>query len=70
MEFEMLQIAKDIGPFACIMMFFVWRDYKREHRLEGRVDELNSFVRTELMEALKRNSEIISRWKTEIHDVH
>jgi hypothetical protein len=65
MELEMLELAREIGPFACVMLFFVWRDYKRENRLESRVDELNSFVRDELMTALQRNTEVLSQWKTE-----
>lgn len=65
MDLEMLELAREIGPMACVMLFFVWRDYKREDRLESRVDELNSFVRDELMTALQRNTEVLSQWKTE-----
>lgn len=62
--FNFVEILREVGPFAAILVFFVWRDYKREFRLEERVDELNRFVRDELMKALNRNNEILSQWKT------
>jgi hypothetical protein len=62
--FNFVEVLREVGPFAAILLFFVWRDYKREFRLEERVDDLNKFVRSELMEALKRNNEILSQWKT------
>jgi len=62
--FSFTEILREVGPFAAILLFFVWRDYKREFRLEERVDDLNKFVRDELMSALKRNNEILSQWKT------
>lgn len=63
---KFLELASELGPYFVIMAFFVWRDYKREHRLEGRLDELNAFVRDELMEALKRNNEVLNKWTTPI----
>ena len=70
METAWIEIIREIGPFAGIMMFFVWRDYKREDRLETRVDELNSFVREELMTTINRNTEALAKWKTEISREH
>lgn len=27
---DLMQLVKDIGPYASVILFFVWRDYKRE----------------------------------------
>ncbi len=71
MEIQFLEIIKEVGPYAAVMLFFIWRDYKREDRLERRVDTLNEFVRVELMEALEKTNTalcLISKehdsWKT------
>lgn len=71
MEIQFLEIIKEVGPYAAVMLFFIWRDYKREDRLERRVDTLNEFVRVELMDALeKTNTALVSisrdqaTWKT------
>ena len=71
MEIQFLEIIKEVGPYAAVMLFFIWRDYTREDRLERRVDTLNEFVRVELMDALeKTNTALVSisrdqpTWKT------
>ena len=71
MEIQFLEIIKEVGPYAAVMLFFIWRDYKREDSLERRVDNLNEFVRVELMDALeKTNTALVSisrdqpTWKT------
>ncbi len=71
MEIQFLEIIKEVGPYAAVMLFFIWRDYKREDRLERRVDTLNEFVRVELMDALEKTNTALcsiakehNSWKT------
>ena len=71
MEIQFLEIIKEVGPYAAVMLFFIWRDYKREDSLERRGDTPNEFVRVELMDALeKTNTALVSisrdqpTWKT------
>lgn len=62
--FDLLAIIKQVGPLFALIIFFVWRDFRREQRLETKLDELNIFVRDRLMQALERNNEILTQWKT------
>lgn len=59
-----LELAKTLGPNIGIIAFFVWRDYKREYRLEERLDEVHAFIRDELMKALDRNTQALCQHQT------
>lgn len=60
--FNLVDILTEVGPYCAILLFFIWRDYRREDRLEDRIDKLNEFVRGELMVALKRNNDVLDSW--------
>jgi hypothetical protein len=37
---DLIEVAKQLGPFAGLLVFFVWRDAKREERLGARLDAM------------------------------
>jgi hypothetical protein len=49
-----IQLIKDVGPFLGIMFFFIWRDYRREEALVKQVNNLNEFIRKELVELIEK----------------
>lgn len=66
---DILALARDLGPFLTLMVYIIARDHHREYRLDKRVDELNTFVRDQMMKALNRNNELLSRWQIPIYPV-
>ena len=56
-----LELIKEVGPYFGIMFFFVWRDYRREERLEKQVKELNDFIQEQLVRLLERTNEALNR---------
>jgi len=58
-----LELIREVGPYFGIMFFFVWRDYRREERLEKQVKELNDFIQGQLVHLLERTNEVLARVK-------
>ncbi len=62
------ELIKLIGPWATLIIFFVWRDYQRENAHRARIVALEEFQRTVLQDlvlkattALTQSSECI-KW--------
>lgn len=45
-------LIKEIGPYLGIMFFFVWRDYRREEKLVKQIEELQTFIKTKLIDLI------------------
>ena len=44
----LLELATETGPFAALVVFFVWIGHKREERLAKTIDDLQTFIRNDL----------------------
>ena len=58
-----LELIREVGPYFGIMFFFVWRDYRREERLEKQIKESQDFIQGQLVRLLERTNEVLSRVK-------
>ena len=58
-----LELIREVGPYFGIMFFFVWRDYRREERLEKQIKEQTEFIQGQLIKLLERTNEVLSRVK-------
>jgi hypothetical protein len=54
-----IQLIKEVGPYLGIMFFFIWRDYRREENLVKQIDELNKFIRKEMMDCIDKTTEAL-----------
>ena len=54
-----VQLIKEVGPYLGIMFFFIWRDYRREEQLVKQINELQTFIRDELMDLIDKTNEAI-----------
>lgn len=54
-----IDLIKEVGPYIGIMFFFIWRDYRREERMEAQNEELNQFIRTELLELIDQYNKAV-----------
>jgi len=55
-----IEIAKDFGPLLGIILFFIWRDWKREDSLVSRVKHLEDFNTETLTHLVKESSAVIA----------
>ena len=56
----MFDVLKDFGPILGIVLFFIWRDWKREESLVTRVKHLEDFNTETLSNLVKESSSVIA----------
>ena len=54
-------IIRNFGPFCGIIIFFIWRDYRREDNLQTRVKELENEQREVILPLVKDCSAIVAK---------
>jgi hypothetical protein len=59
-----MDLVKDFGPLVGIVLFFIWRDWRREENLVNRVTDLEKF-NTEVLTAMVKESTAIIATNTE-----
>jgi hypothetical protein len=57
---EFVQILKDFGPLAGAVLFFIWRDWKREDRLTARIEKLEDEQRHVILPLVEKTTAIIA----------
>jgi cbb3-type cytochrome oxidase subunit 3 len=58
---EALTLIKQFGPFFLAVVFFLWRDWRREDRLSNRLDELEDEQREVILPLVKDCSTVIAK---------
>ena len=53
---SLLLLLREWGPIIGVILFFVWRDWKREERLTTRVENLENYQRETLVDLLKKTT--------------
>ena len=66
------QLLRDFGPIIGVILFFIWRDWKREDKLQDRVTRLETYQQetlvklvTDTTKALAQNTEFL-KWSGRI----
>ena len=54
-------LLKTFGPLLVAVIFFIWRDYRREDRLAARVKQLEDEQRDVILPLVKETTEVITR---------
>lgn len=54
-------IVKNLGPLVGVIVFFIWRDYRREDKLLTRVKELEEEQREIILPLVKDCSAIVAK---------
>jgi hypothetical protein len=57
---DLLAVLKDFGPLVGTILFFIWRDWRREENLVERVKQLEDFNTEVLTQMVKEMSGIIA----------
>ena len=58
---DLMWIIKQFGPFFIAVVFFLWRDYRREDRLATRIDTLEDEQREILLPLVEKCSTVIAQ---------
>lgn len=54
------QVLKDFGPMIGVILFFIWRDWKREDMLQSRVEKLEQYNQTTLVALVREAIQVIA----------
>lgn len=57
---EFVELLKDFGPLVGIILFFIWRDWRREENLVERVQKLEDFNTEVLSTIVKEQAGVIA----------
>jgi hypothetical protein len=58
---DAIELVKAYGPFFVAVIFFLWRDWKREDRLSKRIDVLEDEQRQVILPLVRDCSAVISK---------
>ena len=58
---DMGWLFQNYGPFVAAVVFFIWRDYRREDRLTTQIKELEEEQREIILPLVKNCTEVITR---------
>lgn len=58
---NLLTIARTWGPAAALIVYFLWRDAKREDRMSQKNDQLEGAIRRTVMPLVKKCATVITR---------
>ena len=58
---EFLDLLHEYGPLAGTVLFFIWRDWKRENRLTTRVEKLEDEQRDVILPLVEKSTDVIAR---------
>ena len=50
------QIVRDVGPIVGVIVFFIWRDWKRESQLFERIKKLEDYQREILISLIEKGT--------------
>ena len=64
---DAIALVKQFGPMLVAVIFFIWRDWKREDRLMKRIDKLEDEQREVIMPLVTQCTSVISK-NTEVMD--
>jgi hypothetical protein len=54
-------VLKTFGPLLVAVIFFIWRDYKREDKLSKRIEQLETEQRDVILPLVRETTEVIVR---------
>lgn len=64
MELEFLKLLQMYGPSVAVIFYFLYRDFKREHRFMSQIEELDRYQK-DVLESLVEKSTIALTQSTE-----
>jgi hypothetical protein len=57
---DFVALVREFGPWVSAVIFFIWRDFKREERLTGRITVLEDQQRSVILPLVEKTSTVIA----------
>jgi hypothetical protein len=57
----LIPLVKQYGPYLAVILFFIWKDWKREVRSSNRIEKLEDEFRNGLLTTVMKNSEVVTK---------
>lgn len=57
---DYFELLKDFGPMVGVVVFFIWRDWKREDLLQSRVQALETYQQNVMAALVKESIQVIA----------
>jgi hypothetical protein len=67
---DAIALVKQFGPMLVAVVFFIWRDWKREDRLMKRIDKLEDEQRNVILPLVTKCTEVIAENTTVMEAVN
>ena len=67
---DAIALIKQFGPLLVAVVFFIWRDWKREDRLMKRIDKLEDEQRNVILPLVRQCTEVIAENTTVMEAVN
>lgn len=61
MEELFTSVIREFGPLAGVVLFFIWRDVRREDRMSTRIEKLEDEQREVLLPLVEKSTAVIAR---------
>jgi len=55
------ELISNFGPLIGVVLFFIWRDWKREDRLNRRVERLEDYQREILIDLINKSTAVLAQ---------
>ena len=57
--FDWQAVIRELGPLMGVILFFIWRDWKRETRLSTRVEKLEDYQKETLVHLVEKGTTVL-----------
>ena len=55
------ELISNFGPWIGVILFFIWRDWKREDRLNQRVERLEDYQKGILVDLIEKSTTVLAQ---------
>jgi len=64
---EMLDLLREFGPLVSCVVFFIWRDWRREDRSTTRIEKLEDEMRAIILPLVEKSTAVIAENTAVMH---
>jgi len=58
---ELLELTKSVGPVVALLIFFIWRDYRREQTMTKRIQDIEDYQKNRLEQLVVESNQVMSK---------
>lgn len=58
---ELLELSKSVGPVIALLIFFIWRDYRREQTMTKRIQDIEDYQKGRLEQLVVESNQVMGK---------